>query len=162
MGANTAKDESITRAMKGYAVGHRNAGFPNVLEALHFFDAEGGMQGILHQSQEGLFRARLNLFGETSEVPRKRFRPCDPLGCWRRGFTSGLPAMSRGLAAPQLLKSLKRSSTDSNSFSLPAAISASASLSFFCHSGVQNQTWSRGTRLAGINSTRRPTRRMSR
>ena len=71
MGADTAKDEGITRAMKGYAVGHRYAGFPNGPGALHFLDAEGGIQGILHQSPDGLFRARLNLFGETSEVPRK-------------------------------------------------------------------------------------------
>ena len=71
MGADTAKDEGITRAMKGYAVGHRYAGFPNGLGALHCLDAEGGIHGILHQSPNGLFRARLNLFGETSEVPRK-------------------------------------------------------------------------------------------
>jgi hypothetical protein len=71
MGAHTAEDEGITGAMKRYAIGRRDAGFPNVFEALHFFDAEGGIQGILHQSPDGLFGARLNLFGEASEVPRK-------------------------------------------------------------------------------------------
>jgi len=71
MGADAAKDERVASAMKGYAVGHRDAGFPNIFEALHFFDAEGGMRGVLHQPRDGFFRACLDFFGEPPKVPGK-------------------------------------------------------------------------------------------
>jgi len=94
------------------AIEHIDDSLPAVFVSLHLFDPERRVFGVLQEEPQLIFKSLLDMCRQLPEVLFKGI----------------------GVVNPHALRSASRSSTEEKDFTLPAAISASASFSAFCQS----------------------------
>ncbi len=135
MRADAAEKIAVFMNLKGESVKHVDTGLPSVFMALHLLDPQGWMLNVLDKKPY-LFREKLlNMRGKLQEVLFKRFGPFNP----------------------HALRSARNSSTVEKDFTLPAAISASASSSAFSQSkrakyGGSVRAYFISSRMAALSS----------